>query len=435
MGGGNNQNNANSTTPGMDVLLITTAYTVLCIIIGFLFKCRKRKWRNKKENAAAKPGNEEKDDQNTPEAWMDTNPYMCAVDEVIENSLFDHDVEKSLDTKTVESDDSSKAYEYWENMIGPEAETSYELYEEDTGNDDKNLQVRPSKEMIEIASEPNIASITTDSSYELYKDDTGTTDKNLQVRPSKEMIEIASEPNIVSITTDPSCELYKDDTGNADKNLEVRPSREMMEIPPEPTIASITTDSAITKSQQRGNMQASSENFTDHPPIKSDKPVAKGNEKKVSERRFPFGRKKRTFSVVKIEMKSNGLSLRKKRRFSIKNMETISNDTINLDEAVDEKKTRSRRFNRLFHKPNSLEIELKAERWGSPKDVDESYEYFDDYEDPIEVEKQFDPDLNHSRHTSCSKDASKSEEIVDRSGEGDDTYEKEMKEIYKLAVP
>jgi hypothetical protein len=269
----------------------------------------------------------------------------------------------------------------------------------------------------------------------LYEEDTGNDDKNLQVRPSKEMIEIASEPNIVSITTDPSCELYKDDTGNADKNLEVRPSREMMEIPPEPTIASITTDSAITKSQQRGNVQASSENFTDHPPIKSDKPVAKGNEKKVRERRFPFGRKKRTFSVVKIEMKSNGLSLRKERRFSIKKMETKSNDTINLDEAVDEKKTRSRRFNRLFHKPNSLEIELKAERWGSSKDVDESYEHFDDYEDPIEVEKQFDPDLNHSRHTSCSKDASKSEEIVDRSGEGDDTYEKEMKEIYKLAVP
>ena len=338
MGGGNNQNNANSTTPGMDVLLVTTAYTVLCIIIGFLFKCRKRKWRNKKENAAAKPGNEEKDDQNTPEAWMDTNPYMCAVDEVIENSLFDHDVEKSLDTKTVESDDSSKAYEYWENMFGPEgtdeAETSYELYEEDTGN--------------------------------------------------------------------------------ADKNLEVRPSKEIMEIPPETTIASITTDSQTTKIPQSVNVHDSLENFKKHKILNKQSKKLKKREKRVEMRRIPFGRRKRRFSVKKMETKS------------------IGNKSV---QEVDEKKTRSRRFNRLFHKPNSLEIELKAGRWGSSKDVDESYEYFDDYEDPIEVDKQFDPDLNHSRHTSCSKDASKSEEIVDRSGEGDDTYEKEMKEIYKLAVP
>ena len=330
--------NVTSTTPGMNVLLITTAYTVLCIIIGFLFKCRKRKWRNKKENAAAKPGNEEKDDQNTPEAWMDTNPYMCAVDEVVENSFFDYDIDKSSDARSVDSDDSSKAYEYWENMFGPEgtdeAETSYELYEEDTGN--------------------------------------------------------------------------------ADKNLEVRPSKEIMEIPPEPTIASITTDSQTTKIPQSVNVHDSLENFTDDPPVKSEKPVAKRKEKRVEVRRFLFGRRKRRFSVKKMETKSMGQ---------------------NFVKEVDEKKTRSRRFNRLFHKPNSLEIELKAGRWGSSKDVDESYEYFDDYEDPIEVDKQFDPDLNHSRHTSCSKDASKSEEIVDRSGEGDDTYEKEMKEIYKLAVP
>ena len=135
MGGGNN-----STTPGMDVLLITTAYTVLCIIIGFLFKCRKRKWRNKQENAAAKPGNEEKDDQNTPEAWMGTNPYMCAVDEVIENSLFDHDkMYDTSDTNSVDSDDSSKAYEYWEHVFGPDGDSnaagdsnSYKLFAKDS---------------------------------------------------------------------------------------------------------------------------------------------------------------------------------------------------------------------------------------------------------------------------------------------------------------
>ena len=148
--------NVTSTTPGMNVLLITTAYTVLCIIIGFLFKCRKRKWRNKKEDTAAKPRNGEKNDQNTQEAWMDTNPYMCAVDEVVENSFFDYDIDKSSDARSVDSDDSSKAYEYWENMFGPEgtdeAETSYELYEEDTGNADKNLEVRPSREMMEIRS-------------------------------------------------------------------------------------------------------------------------------------------------------------------------------------------------------------------------------------------------------------------------------------------
>ena len=344
MGGGNNQNNAYSTTPGMDVLLITTAYTVLCIIIGFLFKCRKRKWRNKKEDTAAKPRNGEKNDQNTPEAWMGTNPYMCAVDEVIENSLFDHDkMYDTSDTNSVDSDDSSKAYEYWEHVFGPDGNSN-------------------------VAGDRN--------TYELYEDDTGNADKNLHVK---------GDPNEV-----------------------------LIENPPEPTFASITTDSQTTKIPQSVNVHDSLENFKKHKLLNKQSKKLKKREKKVELRRIPFGRRKRRFSVKKMETKS------------------VGNKSV---QEVDEKKTRSRRFNRLFHKPNSLEIELKAERWGSSKDVDESYEHFDDYEDPIEVEKQFDPDLNHSRHTSCSKDASKSEEIVDRSGEGDDTYEKEMKEIYKLAVP
>ena len=130
-----------STTPGMDVLLITTAYTALCIIIGFLFKCRKRKWRNDKENtSAAKPGNEEKDDQNTPESWMDTNPCMRAVNTVIEHSLFDRDkMYHTSDTNSVESNDSSKAYEYWEHVFGPDGDSnaagdsnSYKLFAKDS---------------------------------------------------------------------------------------------------------------------------------------------------------------------------------------------------------------------------------------------------------------------------------------------------------------
>ena len=123
-----------STTPGMDVLLITTAYTGLCIIIGFLFKCRKRKWRNDMENtSAANPGNEEKDDQNMPDDWMDP---------VIEHSLFDRDkIYHTSDTNSVESDDSSKAYEYWEHAFGGPADgnsnaagdsNSYKLFAKDS---------------------------------------------------------------------------------------------------------------------------------------------------------------------------------------------------------------------------------------------------------------------------------------------------------------
>lgn len=125
MGKGKNS----TSTPGMDVLLITTAYTVLCIIIGFLFKCRKRKWRNDNENTSAKPGNEEKDDQNTPEAWMDTNPCMRAVRDKMYHTS---------DTNSVESDDSSKAYEYWEHVFGPDGKrnaagdsNTYELFTTD----------------------------------------------------------------------------------------------------------------------------------------------------------------------------------------------------------------------------------------------------------------------------------------------------------------
>ena len=305
-----------TTTPGTDVLLITTAYTVLCIIIGFLFKCRKRKWRNNEENAAA--AKSEKDaDQNAPEPWMD-NPYMCGVDAVIEHSLFDHDTDTSF-TNSFETDDDSKAYEYWEHVFG--------LVDGKDSNADGESK----------------------TSYKLHEDDTGNADKNLSVE---------GDPNEV-----------------------------MIEIPPGPTIVPITTNSETTdESPQSANVHDSLENFNKVKlPNKQSKEL-KRRERKFEMRRFISGRRKWRFSVKKMKFK----------------------------------KTRSRSF----------KIELKA------GNVDGSYEHFDDYEDPIDVEKLFDPDLNHSsRHTSCSKDASKSEEIVDRSGEGDDTYDKEMKEIYKLAVP
>ena len=327
------------TTPGTDVLLVTTAYTVLCIIVGFLFKCRKKKWRNNEENAGAA----KLDDQNASEPWMD-NPYMCGVDAVIgEHSLFDHDIDTSLNN-SFDTDADGKTYEYWEHMFGLV----------DDGKDSNANAEGESK-----------------TSYKLYEDETGNADKNL--------------------------------------NVEGDPNDTMIENPPDPIIAPITTISETTdESPQSANVNDFFENYNKVKLRSKQLKNLRGRDKSYEIRRVTSGRRRWSPRVKKTENKS---------------VQEVQ---------VDDKKTGSPRSFNLFHKPNSLEIELNA------KNVDGSYEHFDDHEDPINVEKLADPDLNHTSSrltTSSSKDASKSEDIVDRSGEGDDTYKKEMKEIYKLAVP
>lgn len=343
------QFNVTSTKPGWQVLLWTTVYTVVCITIGFLFVCRKRKWRKEKRSDSTTTGKEGA--TNEPQSWVDRNPYICAVDEVVENALFDNALYNASGTGSIESDNSSEAYEFWEKMMfGAEesgAETSYELYKEDLDKDNNKIHD------VGKAASSNEKSVEIRSQYESPID------------PKPE-----SEPSIVSIPRDSE---YLDD---------------------------------------------SFDNFSDDSPPRSPPPRAKSSadhdRKKAGTRRFlSFGRKNRRFSVKKREKKNRGFK---------------------AVQAEDKMEKRSRTLNRLFHKQHSLEIELRESKCHASKQVDESYENFDDYEHPSEVDKCFDPDLNCSGDTIRSANSSFSK-VIDRSGEGDDTFEKEMQEIKKLAIP
>jgi|AntRauTorckE5430_2_1112549.scaffolds.fasta_scaffold00042_16 hypothetical protein len=135
-----NEYNSNSIAPGWPVLFATTAYTAICITVGFLFICRKKKWGNKDNHSKSRSGDDGEfgsPTTNPSQARVDPTPYMCPVDEVIGNTFFDQERIDDLDDNSIESNDSNKAYEYFfgqdgknENITSEEveAEMSYELF-------------------------------------------------------------------------------------------------------------------------------------------------------------------------------------------------------------------------------------------------------------------------------------------------------------------
>jgi hypothetical protein len=88
-----NQYNSNSVAPGWPVLLATTAYTAICITIGFLFICRKKKWGNKDKHSKSRSGDDGEfgsPSTNASQAWIDPTPYLCAVHEVVGNKAYEY---------------------------------------------------------------------------------------------------------------------------------------------------------------------------------------------------------------------------------------------------------------------------------------------------------------------------------------------------------
>ena len=140
-----------STVPSWEVLVYTAAYTAVCVLIGFFFKCRKKKNRSKNQNKNATdddneykappvvPSNQDPkgqvdvskqgdgiSDQGscTTTVIVDPSSYLCAVEDVVGNTFFDDKdsvdgSEEDTLFSTADSFDSSKAYEYWQNIFVP----------------------------------------------------------------------------------------------------------------------------------------------------------------------------------------------------------------------------------------------------------------------------------------------------------------------------
>lgn len=340
-----------SVHPGMMLLLGTTGYTAVCILIGFMFKCRKKKWRKQEaaqkeaETARQHEREEESTSANGP-AWLsnvqvDASAYMCAVDEVIDNTFFEDSHQRDSDGASIDSNDSSKAYEY---LFGA----------------DGNVHSRDGDEGGAIADMNNMQ--TNDVSYELFEEG-----------ESRGRGKMTSKSN----------------------HVERRSSSD--------TCSSSNSSQMRSKSPLEG-----SEVIIDiSPKLSEGKKLSPGisikdQEKKVEVRRFLFGRKNR---------------VKKREKKTVKKKMSCVPRTSSRFVTVD----------RVFHSPNNLEIELKEtfmSEWSeqnNPERLHESYEHYHEYEDPIEVDKRMCPELNGRRD--------------DMSGEDDDTYEKEMGEIMKLAIP
>lgn len=349
-----------SVHPGMMLLLGTTGYTAVCILIGFMFKCRKKKWRKQEaaqkeaETARQHEREEESTSANGP-AWLsnvqvDASAYMCAVDEVIDNTFFEDSHQRDSDGASIDSNDSSKAYEY---LFGA----------------DGNVHSRDGDEGGAIADMNNMQ--TNDVSYELFEEG-----------ESRGRGKMTSNSNHVERRT----------SGDACRSSNSSQKRSTSPLEGSEVIINISPKLSEVKKLSPGIS-------------------IKDQEKKVEVRRFLFGRKNR---------------VKKREKRTVKKKMSCVPRTSSRFVTVD----------RVFHSPNNLEIELKetfVSEWSeqeNPERLHESYEHYHEYEDPIEVDKRTCPELNGRRDGENPTSGS-----VDMSGEGDDTYEKEMGEIMKLAIP
>jgi hypothetical protein len=384
-----------SIAPGWPVLVATTAYTAICITVGFLFICRKKKWRNKDKHSKSGIGNDGElgsPSTNASQDWVDPTPYMCAVDEVVGNTLFDQELIDDLDDNSIESFDSNKAYEYF------------------FGQDGSNNE--------EVGAE---------MSYELFADGNRENSRN----SAHKIIELSN----VIIENSPG--------SRSDAQSQ--------------TIKPLTT----------------TESFMDNPvPARTPKvrlTSLQDREKKTEPRRL-LGRKSRRFSIKKREKKT------------VSNQSLRENDEYNFQ--------RFQTFNRIFHAPNNLEIEVSpvdielTSPARSPKKpsrfrrlsklfVSESTQknepenrsqYLSSNEGNSHSNNQSTTQHSSARSSlsvvqqdvnsepSCHKSlgllsgtsTNKAEMIstsidkstnADQSVEGNDTYQKEMNEINKLAIP
>jgi len=350
--------NVTSIQPSTSLLAHTTGFTVISVFIGFIFKCRKKKWRKKKGEPTVKSIDQEEAVQ-TSLACGDPSIYMCAIDEVIDNAFFDHDHENNSDAGSVDSDNSSKAYE---DLFGPDQ------------NQDRYTAAPEVKTSLDTGVD---TSNGTNNSYELFYED----ERNKLAKKGNhvKLFESSPQPPFEIGATGSESERespYRAMVNSETSHDEPRKTNENTKIEP------YTKSKALITSSHRSPT--------------SDK-------KKIGFRRFQFSRKK-----------------------------SITSDNDN-DRYRVETATRHLTLCRVLHSPNNCEIELKEGKFPVGVDVgvgghDESYEKFNDREDPNEVDKFTDPNLN------CSADESNisKNEVIDRSGEGDDTYENEMREINKL---
>lgn len=380
-----------SIVPGWPVLLATTAYTAICITIGFLFICRKKKWRNKDKDEFGSP--------TTSQAWLDPSPYMCAVDEVVGNTFFDQEHVNDLDDNSIESDDSNKALEYF---FGK----------------DENSNATPEE-------------VEAETSYKLFTDGGDNSGKS----------------------------------GNsADKSIELSD----MDIENPSESRSIESDDAKSQTSEFPRRPISTtESFMDDPvPAPTPKvrcTSLKDLEKKAEPRKL-VGRKSRRFRSKKRERKAVSLH------------------------SFGDHRNKQLGGVRIFHGPNSLEIELREEAGppasrpkkllrfsrssklslseststneGSPHSNNQSttqYSRAGSSLSDVQQDKDSEPSsrksngvLSRFRHAKSSKkredDSGPNDKAelntsddksvnVDRSGEGNDTFQKEMIEINKLAIP
>lgn len=452
-----------SVEPGKGVLIITSAYTFLCVLIGFLLKCRNKKsWTRDKDDAT----------QIDDESYQDIStgkmpiPYLFAVDNVIENALFNDETDDShVDITSAEADDTRKAYEYYQERNGglqvikdsrlnEEASFSYELYEDYTKSENRYTIELESMEpevatkstnslLVATGMEPrNDTSAPPSGSRMKTTDITATAQAKTNVEITKNDGKAQTETRTVRVEQNKNFQqkedfiqnpILKSQTDQMLHSLKKHLYQRRMFIEGEDKSAAMNSmaerkegEEKMFELPERSFEEKMAKRFVSHTAVTPKHITRRNRSLNLARFRRVFIGKKRKYSFVS-NPHSPGLE---SRRHKIPADSNVNEDCSSVSSCDDPTYS----YNRMLHKPNGLDIELKEIMLeSSAENVMESYANFEDREDPIKDEKYFGPNLNtkssiSSTHTSNSEDRTSTLESEN------DTFDKEIEEFHKVSI-
>ena len=479
--------------PGASLLIWTSLYTALCVLIGFVFKCRKRKYKKEWEQngtnhstttngnyvrpdlgpSTASPvqseqaeirssdgaidlqGNQNVGPQNNgkdgtlahiPDEEGNLQEYQnesswrscfgadiatantCVVDEVLDNAaFFDHEGHSMEDTTSLGSDNSSKAYELWESIFGPDGD---EVVDHRTNGENssskRDLSGNISVDNPGSVSTPNVLVSENNSSIpQVIISGNNATSPNAIISEScvqiddGQMRKMQYTEDISSRSPSQTSDDRKS-VVNASSDISMKENKE----------SPFRKRAMAWKKRRAGGKHAERSTKSKMDQTKNDMILdTSGQHNVVGLKCAMFGRRRGRYRIKKTE----------RREVSTRIGDNRSNFLASFG-------IRQKSFaSRLFHTQRNIEVELMETRTSpsktSKKTLEEDFQSYNNLEDPEDVDKLQDTNLNSSFQEKNSVgdgvavDHTLGGQVVDTSGQGENTYKNEMKEMYNLAAP
>ena len=491
--------------PGGSLLLWTSLYTAVCVLVGFFFKCRKRKYRKEwdtdgqevgiggnantngtyvspsaKQNEGVRFATPQKVDgdmdgqqqKSSSRSCFGTEmeaANACGAAEVLDNAAL-FDLDDSLMDASFGSDNSSKAYEFWETIFGPDQDGGDKRKIAENGNDshDPDLCVVNSPVPNLVVSGNNIKLDEEEGrkNNKVVKDIFHKIRQKSNSPPNKKK----NDPSIPDVVANENYIKLDGDVDQKNRNVVkgtvallrqksiFSPKKKSPEKKSHPPILDViirqkncdnqrprehNLQQVGTKFFLDGEEENSRPRFTmfgrrkKYRIKKRDPRSVKG--KKDKELRQPGSTEKNTTSQTsgdyflddghnqKVGLKCSMLGRRNNSERTIRSKESESNEKANISVSIQKKRFDDSQPHRVTIFNFDLE-EGNFRNDNDSKGLNKSSEACSNLEDPCKLNKSHDPYLN-------SLSPKKPSSLMDTSGQGGDTYENEMKQMYDLAAP